>query len=103
MMNIFVTLAKVSEIQPGTSRSFQIKGKSIALYNFKGKFYATSNICQHEGGFLEEGELTGNVIMCPLHGWEYNIESGECLTAPGADLKTFPVQIVGDEIQIAVD
>ena len=102
-MSNFITLAKTQELKPGFIRGFQVKGKSIALYNCQGKFFATSNICQHEGGFLEEGELTGNVIMCSLHGWEYNIESGECLTAPGADLKTYPVQIVGDEIQIAVD
>ena len=102
-MSNFITVAKTQELKPGFIRSFQVKGKSIALYNCNGKFYATSNICQHEGGFLDEGELTGNVIMCPLHGWEYNVENGECLTAPGADLHTYPLQIVGDKIQIAVE
>lgn len=97
----FVTIAKIQDIQPGSARSFQVKGHSVAVYNCKGNFYATSNICQHEGGFLAEGDLTAKVIMCPLHGWEYDVESGECLTAPGADLRTFPVQIIRDEIQIA--
>ena len=99
----FVTIAKIQDIQPGSARSFQVKGLSVAVYNCQGHFYATSNICQHEGGFLAEGELTAKVIICPLHGWEYDLETGECLTAPGADLRTFPIQISGDQIQIALD
>lgn len=102
MLN-FCTVAKKQDIKPGSAKSFQLKGLSVAVYNCGGKFCATSNICQHEGGFLAEGELTGNVIMCPLHGWEYDVETGECLTAPGADLRTYPVRIVGEEIQVAVD
>ena len=99
----FVTLAKTTDIQPGTARAYRLGGYSVAVYNCQGKFLATSNTCQHEGGYLADGVLTANVIMCPLHGWEYNVETGECLTIPGADLKVFPVRIAGDEIQVAVD
>lgn len=99
----FVTVTRTQHIQPGSVCSFNIKGKAVAVYNCSGKFFATSNFCQHEGGSLDEGELVGNVIICPLHGWEYNVESGQCLTAPGADLQVYPVRVIGDEIQIAVD
>lgn len=102
-MSNYVTIAKIQDLKPGTTKSFPVQGKPIAIYNCQGKFYATSNICQHEGGFLDEGELTGYIITCPLHGWEYNVENGECLTAPGADLRTYPLHIMGDEIQIRVD
>ena len=102
-MSNFFSVAKIQDLKPGTVKSFRVKGKPIVIYNCQGRFYATSNICQHEGGFLDEGELTGNVIMCPLHGWEYNVQTGECLTASGADLHTYSLQIVGDEIQIAVE
>ena len=99
----FVAVAKANEVKPGVVKGFQLKGRYIAVYNLAGKFYATNNICQHEGGLLHEGELTADVIMCPLHGWEYNVKTGECLTAPGADIRVFPVRVVGDEIQLALD
>ena len=98
----FVTIAKVGDIPPGTAKSFQLKGLYVAVFNCGGKFYASSNICKHEGGFLADGYLTGTTVMCPLHGWEYQVDSGECLTAPGANLKTYPLQVHGDEIQVAL-
>lgn len=99
----FVSAARTKEIKPGQAKSFQVNGHPVAIFNCAGKFYAISNICQHEGGFLAEGKLSGKIIMCPLHGWEYNVETGECLTAPGAELRVYPLQIIGDQIRVAVD
>ena len=40
-----------------------------------------SDLCIHRGGALSDGEIKGDCIMCPYHGWEYNAE-GACVKIP---------------------
>jgi naphthalene 1,2-dioxygenase system ferredoxin subunit len=73
----------------------------IALYNIEGQFYATSNVCTHAHALLSDGWLDGDVIECPLHGGRFEVKTGKGLGAPiTCDLKTFPVRIEGNAIQV---
>ena len=45
-----VRVAAVAEIPPGEGRVFEVKGKTLALFNVDGRFYATDNECPHRGG-----------------------------------------------------
>ena len=53
----FVRVAKVVEIAPGTIREVQVDGKTLAVANVAGKFYAINNTCIHRGGPLGQGTL----------------------------------------------
>ncbi len=98
----FVTVAKLSELTVGTAKTVEVNGKEIALYNVDGKIYATDNTCLHQGGPLGEGTLQGYVITCPWHMWEYDVRTGENLDDKTLKLVTYPVQVEGDEIKVAV-
>ncbi len=98
----FITVASLSELPPGTARVIEVKDKTIALYNVAGAMYATDNTCLHQGGPLGEGQLIGEVIVCPWHQWEYNVHTGELLGDSSVRLTTYPVQIVGNDIKVAV-
>lgn len=76
------TLCTVAELPTGTSRAFTIEGRGIALYNVDGVFYATQDFCRHKGGSLGKGTLNGRIAVCPLHGWRYDVTTGDCLTQP---------------------
>jgi nitrite reductase/ring-hydroxylating ferredoxin subunit len=64
-----------------------------------GEYYATENFCPHRGAPLNEGVLCGHVIECALHGWQFNVRNGECLTVPDR-LKTYEVLVEDDLIKI---
>ncbi len=98
----FVTVAKLNELAVGTAKTVEVNGKEIALYNVDGKIYATDNTCLHQGGPLGEGTLQGYVITCPWHMWEYDVRTGENLDDKTLKLATYPVQVEGDEIKVAV-
>jgi len=51
---------------------------------------------------LGEGELNGDTITCPLHGWQYNITNGKCLMNPQVKIKNFPVKVENGEISLEV-
>ncbi len=96
----FVPVAKVNDIPPGEGKTVQVAGKSIALFNVEGTFYAVDDTCLHRGGPLGEGELTGHLVTCPWHGWKYDVRTGISITNPAAKVACFETKIEGDELYI---
>jgi naphthalene 1,2-dioxygenase ferredoxin component len=99
----WVTVASKSKVAPGEIAEGRIGEQSIAIYNLDGEFYATDNVCTHAQAFLSDGWLDGEVIECPLHAGRFDIKTGKALGPPvDIDIKTYPVRVVGDEIQVRV-
>lgn len=83
--------AKADEIVPGSVHQVEVFGRRYALYSLDDGFYATSDACPHAGGPLGEGDLNGEEVTCPFHGWTFNVKSGECTS--GADLPVACVNV----------
>ena len=98
----FVKVANTSDLAPGKAMTVVVNGKDIALYNVGGEFYATDNTCLHQGGPLGEGMLEGEIITCPWHMWEYNVRTGEKVGFSSIKLATYPVEVEGTDIKVAV-
>ena len=95
-------IAKTSDIEQGTGKKFIVEGQTIAVFNKGEEFFAIEDTCKHKGGSLGEGELNGDTITCPLHGWQYNITNGECLMNPQVKMKNFSVKVENGEISVEV-
>lgn len=96
-------VAHTSELQPGEGKTVEpVPERPIALFNNHGTFQAIDNICPHRGGFLSEGTLKGNCIVCPLHQWTFNLETGANIRNPQVKLGIYPVQLKGEDIWIAI-
>jgi nitrite reductase (NADH) small subunit len=62
-----------------------IGDREIALFNLGSstepgagdQFLATDNQCPHKGGPLCDGIVTGGSVVCPLHAWKVNLETGQ--------------------------
>ena len=72
----FLRAARKDEIPAGAIREFQIDGKTVALANVDGTFYAIDNVCLHHGGPLGGGVLNGKAVTCPWHGAKFDIRDG---------------------------
>jgi nitrite reductase (NADH) small subunit len=91
-------LAALSEVPPGSARELTAGGRVIALFNVGGTLYALDGICPHAGGPLGEGVLSGLVVTCPWHGWQFDVTTGRhCLNAR-IEHTTFPLKIEGDDV-----
>lgn len=101
-MGRFVSVAKRADLEAGTSRVIEVNGKTIALFNVDGTFYAIDNTCLHRGGPLGEGFLSGCIVTCPWHGWEYDVATGKNLMNPVLAVACYPVRIEADDIHIEV-
>jgi nitrite reductase (NADH) small subunit len=98
----FVKVAKKSEIPKDTGKLVQINGKDIALFIVEGKVYAIYSVCPHQGGPLDEGGLNEKHVMCPWHGWEFDVTTGVCTFNDAIKQPTFPVKEDGDDIYVEV-
>lgn len=90
--------AKVSEIPPGSIKELQVAGKPVALANVAGKFYAINNTCLHRGGPLGQGQLEGNLVTCPWHGWQFDVTTGKAVMNPSAEVGCIRTEVQGDEV-----
>ena len=100
----WVRAAARRDLTEGEVLGTEVAGHSIALYAVDAEIFATENICTHAYAYLSDGWLDGEVIECPLHAARFDIRSGKVLDPPATeDLKTYPVRVVGDEIQIRLD
>ena len=96
-----IVAGRVEDLPPGRVATVDTPdGEELVLYNVNGELYASENSCPHRGAPLAEGYLCGHVIECGLHGWQFDVRTGMCLTVAGS-IQTYPVVVEDGEIKIA--
>ncbi len=98
----FTKVATQSDIPKGTGKAVEVGGKTIAVFNCDGTFYAIDNTCKHRGGPLGEGMLASTTVTCPWHGWEYDVTTGTCAMDESITMQKYDVKVEGDDILVAV-
>jgi nitrite reductase (NADH) small subunit len=89
-----IRVCRLEEIPLGLGRAFNIHGYSIAIFRPRsGRVHAMDNECPHRGGPLADGLLAGDRVVCPLHAYKFNLESGECEQKNICSVNTWIVQI----------
>ncbi len=102
-MGDLIEVAKTNDIEHGTGKPIEVEGREIALFNCEGIYYAIDNQCTHVGGPLCEGELEGHKIICPWHGAEFDVRTGDVLGPPAEEsVKSYRVEVDGDSIKIEI-
>jgi nitrite reductase/ring-hydroxylating ferredoxin subunit/Fe-S cluster biogenesis protein NfuA len=86
---------RVEEVEDGRPYRMDADELSIVIINLDNKFHAYRNECAHMGLPLDGGMLDAesSVLTCPWHGFRFDATTGECLTAPQAQLEAFPLRI----------
>ena len=99
----FVEVGNKNDIKQGESKTVEVNGQEVAIYNVDGKLHATTNKCKHAGGPLGEGELNKDVITCPWHQWQYNIITGFKEGDDSVKLEIFDVKVENDKILVSTE
>jgi nitrite reductase (NADH) small subunit len=76
-------------------RPVTIGGREIAIFNLGDRFLATDNQCPHKGGPLCDGIVTGSSVVCPLHAWKVQLNTGrvERPAEQAACVRTYPTRV----------
>jgi nitrite reductase (NADH) small subunit len=116
-------VAPAASIGPGERVVAQIAGREVAVFDLGDGYVAYLNWCAHQGGPCAEGALTGTyetgsdpesgapsvewgregeILNCPWHGWEYDVETGECLSRPDVALPSYPVRVENGDLVVSL-
>ncbi len=120
-MTAEIHAGRVSDFTDGKRAMLRIDGRDVFVFERLGRFYAYENLCPHMGGPVGEGILIGKVeavlgdsgeivrerfsteeihIVCPWHGWEYDIETGACAANPKFRIRKFEAVQRGEDVYV---
>ena len=98
----FHDVCALSELGPGEIAEFLADGVPIAVAHLDGAIYAVDNVCPHAGGPLGDGELVGSCVVCPLHGWSFDVITGVCSLDPELVLTRYATEVRSGRIRVAL-
>ncbi len=92
-----------THVGEGDVRIVHVNDKAILLARWKGKVYALSAYCPHNGGLLEEGRLVDGEVECPRHGARFLVLNGGAMRPPAEwGLATYEVNEENGKISVAL-
>lgn len=121
MREVFV--GSRSELEEGTRLLIEIDGVEIGVLEHGGELFAYENRCSHQGGPVCEGTLLGKAerildtegrdrggcfsdreihLICPWHGWEFNLASGQSVAYPELHLQRYELVERDGDVYLAV-
>ena len=116
-----VYAGRVTDFEDGRRTLVEVDGREVFVFERDGRFFAFENVCRHMGGPVGEGMLIGKVeailddenrhlgdrfstseihIVCPWHGWEYDIETGICAADRRIRLRRFEATTRAGEVYV---
>jgi nitrite reductase/ring-hydroxylating ferredoxin subunit/uncharacterized membrane protein len=97
-----VIVATMAEFEkPGQTKLVHLNGHRIVLARADDRIVAFQDHCTHRGGPLADGTLACNLVTCPWHGSQFDVETGEVVSGPAEEgIRIYPVQIDGEAIRL---
>jgi cytochrome P450/nitrite reductase/ring-hydroxylating ferredoxin subunit len=94
-------LGPADEAPDGTLRQVEAEGRPVCLGRVGGAWLAFDDTCTHQACSLAGGELEGAVVVCPCHGSEFDVTTGDVLSPPALDpLPIFETRVVEGELEV---
>jgi nitrite reductase/ring-hydroxylating ferredoxin subunit len=115
-------VAPEDELENGDRILVEVNEVEIAVFKTNDEYHAVANYCPHQGGPLCEGPISGvynatkvdsddgwklrmdqegEIIVCPWHGWEFDMISGDHKAHSGTTALTFNVIVKNGEVFIS--
>lgn len=90
------------ELAPGERIVVAGADEDILVLNADGVILAVADQCSHQALPLHEGQLDGDLLICPYHGAQFCLRSGEALSAPAYEpIACYDIALHDDKIFVA--
>ena len=90
---------EVEDVEKPFMKKVKVADKSICIVGYEGKLFAVSAICPHQGFDLSSGWCENGKIICPLHGYSFDLQTGK-----GNEdyIKTFSVKMQDNSLYVGI-
>lgn len=92
--------APLEQLESSGAIEVLVEQRVIALFLVDSNIHAVDGMCAHQGGPIAAGEVSGNCVTCPWHGWQYDIRDGKNLLTGKQMLETFATRVEDGDIWV---
>ena len=91
----YIELISLDQCNDTTGTFIERDGHELAIFQLSDpdRVIVTDNACPHASGNLSGGEVEGNVVSCPWHQWEFDLDRGVCTHSDKARIIRYAVEI----------
>lgn len=101
-MTRWIEVPDAGELPTGRARTVTVDGRRLALAREGDDWFAVDDECPHQYASLGDGAVTRGLIVCPRHGWAFDLKSGECRGMPGPGVGCYPVRVRDSRVEIGL-
>ncbi len=101
-MALRVRVCRLDEVRDDEVNAFRVTGVTwpVIVTRVDGALVATAGVCPHEDVSLADGYLDGTSLVCPGHGYGFDLHTGRCRHDASLTLRRYAVTLVGDEVWV---
>lgn len=100
----FHSTLKLEDLWDGEMIGVHVQGKKVLLIRKDEDVFAYEDRCSHKSVSLSEwGNLKGEVLICKMHDWQYDVRTGSGLNPTRVKLKSYPVRIQDGFIFVGIE
>ena len=101
-MDRWCRVLAAGDLAPGQGRTVSAGTRRVALFNSDGRYFATDDACPHQGASLASGAVHDGRVICPLHSWVFDLQTGHCPRDSHDPVQTYPTRVVGAMIEVGI-
>jgi nitrite reductase (NADH) small subunit len=98
----FRTVCRVDDFVEDEGRTVEVDGKLIAVFHYRGQYFAIDDVCPHMGASLGSGYVENGIVTCPWHAWRFRLSDGAWADSPRIKIGCYPVRVQDGVVQIQV-
>lgn len=104
-MSNWKAVCQLADIPAQGARVLKREGKvDIAIFRtLDDQLFALHDKCPHKGGPLSQGLVHGKRVSCPLHGWNFELDSGQAVAPDSGSSETFAVKVDNGSVWLVLD
>jgi len=100
-MSQFVRICSESELPPeGEVAEFTVQGRALCVAHIGGAVAVLDGVCPHEGGPLGEGIVEDGKVVCPWHGYPFDVHTGATEQDPDLKVEVLESSLVGGDVLV---
>jgi len=99
---MFEKLINIEQCPPGESVFVARGDKELAVFHLTDpdRFVVSNNACPHANGNLSSGEVHRGVVLCPVHKWKFQLDTGHCVGTYEVFLKRYACKVEGQDLLV---
>lgn len=100
----WTALCSVSDLGENGGQYVALNGHGLAVFRLAcGTVRVLDDICPHAGASLSGGHVSDGCVVCPWHGWPFDVHQGHCPDNPAVKVKSYDVRVISDRVWIHLD